>query len=119
MMQSRRPKWDFKDMTESEFRRIYQRARIVSVTAKMELTGADTTREWLVALDGNNDTFVVPDSWRVAFIFVGSWSVPGLFGLNHTGKRMAERLREIDRWEQHNNQERAEYERLREKFGDL
>ena len=117
-MQDTRPKWDFRAMTEVDFRRMYQRARIVSVKAEWEFTGADTSREWLTAQDSDGKTFTVPKTWREAFSFVGGASNPGLFRLNHTGSRMAERIKEIDAWERQNKKERTEYERLRQKFGD-
>lgn len=117
-MTDRRPDWPFREMTEQGFRSMASRGRIESVTAKWEMTGADTSREWLEARSASGETFTMPSGWGYAWQFVGYSSNPGLFQLTNLGKRMVERLNEIDKWEAANARERAEYERLKTKFGD-
>jgi hypothetical protein len=103
-------------MSEHDFRRILECGRIEQVTAKMEMTGADTSREWIEVRCGDGKMRVLPRNWGVALKFVGCWSVPGLFELTYEGRRMADSLKEIDAWEASNKRDRATYEMLKKRF---
>lgn len=115
-MDNQRPVWAHKRISEAEFRRMWQFGMIITVSAKWEMTGADTTREWLEATNRSGDTMVMPRDWSAAWQFSGHASVPGLFGLTYDGDRMRETLEAIDKWEADNARDRAEFERLRKKF---
>ena len=117
MTEPNRPVWGFPEMTERDFRAVWGR-HIVAVEAKWEFTSADTSREWLEARTMHGKVFVLPSTWEKAFRFAGRASTPGLFRLTYEGERMQKRAQEIDAWEVENAFERAEFERLRKKFGD-
>jgi hypothetical protein len=111
-----RPPWRYSSMTEHEFRIICGMGMITSVASKWEMTGADTSREWLEVMNSNGQTYTLPYSWRVALKFVGNASTPGLFGLTYQGEEMRKTIVEIDAWERKHESERREYERLKRKF---
>ncbi len=117
-MTDQRPKWPHKNMTEQDFRRLVGLGHVVSITAKTEMIDAERSREWLEATNWNGKTGVVPSGWKDVWEFVGYSSVPGLFRLNYTGQQMAKTLEVIDAWEAQNAADRAEFERLKAKFGD-
>jgi hypothetical protein len=103
-------------MSEHDFRRIRECGRIDQVTAKMEMTGDDTSREWIEVRCGDGKMRVLPRNWEIALKFVGHWSGPGAFELTYEGRRMADSLKEIDAWEANSKRERETYERLKKKF---
>lgn len=115
-MSDDRPSWGFKGMTESDFRKIHRIGAIVSVEARWEMTGADTSREWLEVETRAGAVIVLPHSWKEALTFVGHSSNPGLFKLTYEGERMRAQAEAIDKWEADNAQERIEFERLKAKF---
>lgn len=115
-MSDDRPAWGFKSMTEVEFRKIHRIGAIVAVEARLEMTGADTAREWLEVETRDGATITLPHSWKAALTFVGHSSNPGLFKLTYEGERMRAQAEAIDKWEADNAQERAEFERLKRKF---
>lgn len=110
-----RPKWEFTEMTEVEFRKV-RAEMIVSITARWKFTGEDTSAEWLEATTRLGKTIVLPPSWEAAFKPVWKSHSPGLLDVNYLGERMQKRCEEIDKWEKANNKDRAEYERLKKKF---
>ena len=111
-----RPAWSYKEMSERDFRDICIMGPIVAVEARWEMTGADTSTEWLEVETRSGGTYRLPSNWKCADTFVGRSSNPGLFALTHEGQRMRETLTMIDAWEWDNAAERAEYERLKAKF---
>ncbi len=111
-----RPAWGFKSMTEADFRRIHRIGMIVSVEARCEMTGVDTSREWLEVETRDGATIVLPRNWNEAMTFVGHSSNPGLFKLTYDGERMTAQADAIDKWEADNARERVEFERLKAKF---
>lgn len=113
-----RPKWDHSEISEHNFRRIVDFGHITSVTAKWEMTGADTSTEWLVATNRAGKQMKMPHDWSHVLKFVGHSYVPGLFGLTYLGERCRKTLDEIDKWEAKNKRDRAEFERLKAKFAD-
>ena len=115
--ESNRPKWAHKEMDEASFRYILNMGRIATVTAKWEMTGADTASEWLEATNTKGETFIMPDGWHKALKFVGHASVPGLFAYTYEAEKMLKNLAEIDAWENRNAEDRRTYERLKAKFG--
>jgi hypothetical protein len=117
MTDDTRPAWDF-PMTEAQFRQVYRHGRIVTVSSKWEMTGADTSREWLEVTNSDGKIITMPPNWKQAFDFAGHSTNPGLFRLTYEGERMRDRLQAIDSWEAKNAADRAAYERLRAKFGE-
>jgi len=115
-MSDYRPKWDFTELTEAEFRRVYQHGMVVEVTAKRQFTGADTSVDWLDAKSSEGKIIRLPQGYKEAFEFVGYSTMPGLFGLTYLGKRMAARIKQIDAWEKQNKEDREQYEKLKRKF---
>lgn len=116
-MNDSRPEWPHKNMSESDFRRIVKIGPISAVEAKWEYTSADTSREWLEATDRNKKKHVLPQGWKFVLQFVGWSSNPGLFDYTYEGREMLKTLEKIDAWEKKNKAERAEYERLKVRFG--
>lgn len=112
-----RPEWQFKEMPEAFARDIRDFGRVVSVSAKWEMTSADTAREWLEATNQSGAVLILPNGWKAVLAFAGHSSVPGLFEWTYLGKRMLDRLTEIDGWEAKNARDRSEFERLKAKFG--
>jgi hypothetical protein len=115
-MDEARPTWPHKEMSETEFRKVAAIGMIVSVKAEWEMTGADTSREWLTATNKAGKAFTLPHGWGKALKFVGHASVPGLFGYTYEGERMLKTLVAIDAWEKKHADDRATYERLKSKF---
>jgi hypothetical protein len=111
-----RPVWDFHNVSEEEFRRIYNLGIIVSVTAKREMTGVDTAREWMEVTNANGDTAIMPQGWKSVWDFVGLSSYPGLFKMSYMGSFLGNRMAMIDKFEADNTAERAEFDRLKAKF---
>jgi hypothetical protein len=103
-------------MTEHDFRRLNDHSFVVRVEAKWEMTGADTSREWLEVETRDSKRFVLPHNWAKAWKFAGHASNPGLFRLTYEGEQMAKTLAVIDAWEAKNAADRAEFERLKAKF---
>ena len=116
MTDDTRPAWPHKEMTERSFRAIMEMGRITSVQAKWEMTGADTSREWMVVTNVKGQSFRLPDDWAKSLKFVGHASVPGLFAFTQSGENMRVTLSKIDAWEVKNAADRADYERLKAKF---
>ena len=119
-MADSRPQWTIKEISEADFRRIHSFGNIMSVEAKWEFTSADTTREWLEVKSKRGEkteTMVMPHCWNRAYEFKGHSSNPGLFSENYVGKQARENLNIIDKWESKNKRERADFERLKAKFG--
>ena len=116
-MDDKRPEWTIREISEADFRMIEQHGNIRTITAKMEMTGCDTSMEWLEATNHQGKTIELPNSWRSAYEFRGGWSNPGLLWLNYVGKMARKNMDEIDAWEKKNKRERTEYERLKAKFG--
>ena len=115
-MADNHPEWPHKEMSEQCFRAILRMGHIVQVEARWEMTGADTSREWLEVKTRSGGAYMLPERWQHALKFVGHSSAPGLFVLTRDGEQMAKTLRLIDAWEKNNEVERAEYERLKAKF---
>jgi len=116
----KKPEWEFKAMSEADFRRImyaYNRY-ITQVRSKFRMTGCDTPEEWLeVFCSGTNEWRRLPPRWRRALEFVGFGSRPGLFMLTHDGQQMKKCLNEIDAFLEREKRDLEEYKRLQEKFG--
>ena len=117
MTDDKRPAWDFKEMGEADFRAINSFGMVVSVTGKWAFTSVDTTREWLEVKNSNGKTMTLPNGWQKVLEFVGYSSVPGLFKLTYLGERMRAAMDTIEKWEDKNKRDRAEFERLKKKFG--
>lgn len=115
-MDDKRPEWTHKSMNEGDFRKIHRIGMITSVKAKWEMTGSDTSREWLTVTNTDGDTVTLPPGWLQVLKFVGYASSPGLFGYTYEGEQMLKSLLAIDTWEKKNKAERATYERLKAKF---
>ena len=115
-MSDTRPAWKFTEMSEGAFRSIYGFGRIAAVRADYEMTGADTSREWLIVANSSGQEMRLPQGWSRALYFVGYAHVPGLFDFTHTGKNMIQAVQLIDEWEKKHAADRATYERLKVKF---
>ena len=109
-MDDQRPKWGFK-LTESQVRKL--NSTIVKVTHHWEVTGCDTSRDW-VTFHGKNSSFEAPQGWDKLFSFTPYWA--GLIRPNYEGKKAIKKLSEIDSWDKNNSDERKELERLQTKF---
>ena len=117
MDEDTRPKWDFQNVSESDFRRIYNLGMIVSVISKMEMTSADTSREWLEVSNAKGDKAIMPSEWKTVWEFVGFSSHPGLFRITYMGSFLGNRMAMIDKFDAKHAADRATYDRLKAKFG--
>lgn len=117
-MNNKRPVWDFNTVTEAEFRRVYHHGMVVSVIAKSKIFGVDSAKTWLEAGNTLGETIKLPANWKKFMEFYGSSCSPGLFKWSWEGERMLKRVEEIDAWEKQNKDDRAMYEKLKQRFGN-
>lgn len=121
MSEGTRPLWGFEEMSEADFRTILSFGVVSMVRSRWEFISEDSIREWLEAVsfrDERANFRKVPDGWKKVWAFVGSASNPGLFKLTYLGEQMHKKIAEIDRFEKEEAGARAEYERLKAKFGN-
>lgn len=117
-MINQRPSWTFTEMSEADFRKIRDHRLIVSVKSGCGLRAADCWVEWLSVENKQGEVLQLPEGWQLVLNFVGKSASPGLFDFTHLGRRMLALIIDIDGWERQNKADRAEYERLKAKFGD-
>lgn len=121
MSDDTRPIWGF-DIPERLIRWLREN-RIKSIRAGWRMTDVDKSDNWVDFVAENNETRRAPHGYPgspsiwdyVKLNKLGGYSV---IEWTERGKRAARRMKEIDDFDQRNAAERAEYERLKEKFGD-
>jgi hypothetical protein len=109
----KRPDWDF-PLTELQVKNLNQ--LIVKITHHWEMTGVDTSRNWIEFHPDKGKPFVAPHGWQRLFEFSGTHHNT-LIVPNYHGERAIRRLDEIKAFEKKHARERSEYERLKAKFG--
>ena len=105
-----RPKWDFTNITEAEFREVLDLGDVT------QLYFGDCGD--LYAMNADDEEAVLPYGWRSA------WSICAqdqqedgvLLRLSWLGGKYKERIDEIDAWDEKHKADFAEYQRLKEKF---
>lgn len=115
-----RPVWDF-TLSEEAIRKLDR--NFIAITHHRVMTSVDTTSEWIELHENAGDFFKpvrgkgypAPRGWEQFFKFHPNHA--GLLCATSEGLRAIKRLDEIEAWEKRNAAERAEYERLRAKFG--
>jgi hypothetical protein len=112
MGDSARPKWDYKISEERVWR---LRGSIKKITHHRELTGADTSRDWLEFHPEDDGKFRAPSGWKELFEFRPDHR--GLISPNYKGHAACKRLDEIKAWEKQNANDIAELKRLQAKLG--
>lgn len=118
-----RPKWEW-GLTEHTFRSL-NATRIVEVKHGWEFTSADTSRQWFTVTMAKGDqtnadptTRIPQEKWSAFFeLFEFKPDHAGLFRLTHRGEQARKRLEEIAAFEKKSTRDRAEFERLKKKFG--
>lgn len=113
-----RPVW--RSSLDEETARWLASNRVTSIEHRWELTGAATTREWLVLVSddrrGNVTRLEVPKDFFHIHRFVQfAPHHAGLVQIAHHSTVRTD-IRAIDEWEERHARERAEYERLKAKF---
>lgn len=109
-----RPGWDF-PLTELQVKNLNQ--MITKITHHWEMTGDDTSRNWIEFHPDKGKPFVAPNGWTALFEFASNhWNT--LIRPNYNGERAIKRLEEIKAFEAKNARERGEFERLKAKFGN-
>lgn len=111
--QTDRPVWDFK-YPEEEARWLLSR-RIAAIKARTSMSDNFETESWLEMYDSNGETRRF-DSFPEYVQFRPVFG--NLVGSTYESDRMKVRIAEIDTWEMTHAKERAEYERLKRKFGE-
>lgn len=117
MTDEKRPSWTHNEMSLFDFTKLHDFGMIVSVKAGWEYKTADITSGWLEVKNTRGKTMRMPTNWQKVCYFVGYYSSPGLFEWNYTGERMRKSLAEIRKFYAEHEEERAEYIRLKDKFG--
>ena len=107
-----KPIWSQK-MSIEDFYKCSQ--TIKKVTHHWEMTGVDTSRDWIELHPENGKPFRKPAWFEEIFIFRPDHR--GLFVMNYNGERARMEYEEIKKWEAKNKKELAEYNRLKAKFG--
>lgn len=113
MTEEKRPDWGF-PLTEAQVKSLTQ--MIVKITHHWEFTSADTSRNWIEFHPDKGKPFRAPDGWQKLFEFAANHHNT-LIVPNYHGERALKRLEEIKAFETRNAKERAEFERLKAKFG--
>lgn len=116
MSDERRPAWGFNELSEDDFRAILRVPHVRQVRSVFEMVSADLADEWLEVAGSDGIFERVPDGWSKVWVFVGYSTVPGLFKLNHLGRMMADRVKEIDAFEKREASDMRIYLRLKSKF---
>jgi hypothetical protein len=109
----KRPDWPYK-LTEAEVRQLS--GCITQISHRWEFTSADTSRNWLEFKADKGKSFVAPHGWAELFEFAPNHHA-SLIQPNYQGRQALKRLDEIKAFEQRNARDRADFERLRKKFG--
>lgn len=113
----KRPAWDWSIPIETfEF----IAAGVKAITHHWEMTGADTSKDWVVLHTENGDfkASTYPSLHRdgVWKLFEFSPDHRGLLSLTWEGKKAQDRARAIYEFDKENAKEKAEFERLKAKF---
>lgn len=114
MDDQKRPAWDF-PLTELQVKSLCQ--MITKITHHWEFTSADTSRNWIEFHPDKGNPFRAPDGWQKLFEFAANHH-NSLIRPSYHGERAIEKLGEIKAFEAKNARERAEFERLKAKFGN-
>jgi len=114
MDDQKRPVWDF-PLTELQVKNLNR--MITKITHHWEMTGVDTSRNWIEFHPDKGNPFVAPKGWTALFEFAPDhWNT--LIRPNYSGERAIKRLDEIKAFEAKNARERADFERLKAKLGN-
>ena len=115
MIEDKRPTWDYKT-PEDLFR--WLQSGVTKIEYKWEMTGVDTSRDWLFLSKDDKTTHKVSTNFlKDHLLFNFDPSYRGLFSLTYQGEQAAKRLIEIKKWEDNHKKELNEYNRLKAKFG--
>ena len=112
MSESTRPIWGQK-LTETQVQNL--RHAVVRISHHWEMTGCDTSRDWVVFHTQDGGKFVAPDGWKDLFEF--SPDHKGLIIPNYKGREACKVLDKIQAWEKQNANDIAELNRLQQKLG--
>jgi hypothetical protein len=107
-----RPIWGQK-LTESQVWKL--RGCIVKITHHWEVTGCDTSRDWVEFHTKDGGKFRAPCGWKDLFEF--SPDHRGLINPNYVGREACKVLDNIRAWEKQNANDIAELNRLQQKLG--
>jgi len=110
-----RPAWTH-EMSENDARWL-ARGGITRITHHSQMTGVDTSRDW-IELHRDNEKMSVSSNFlnqNGFFAFNPNWRE--LVTPTWRGEQAINDIRAIDKWEETNKTDRAEYERLKRKFG--
>lgn len=114
-MSEERPKWTHQ--TPEELARWLVGHRITKITHHWEMTGVDTSREWIVLHAENSEKRFPSRFFRENTEFEFAPDHVGLVQERpYAGVRKS--IDNIDAWEKANARDRTEFERLKSKFGN-
>ncbi|MBD3844230.1 hypothetical protein IED13_00870 [Bosea sp. SSUT16] len=108
----RRPEWPYK-LTEAQV--LLLAGHITQINHRWEMTGVDTSRNWIEFKSDKGKAFSAPDGWAELFEFAPNHHA-SLIRPNYRGEQAIKRLDEIKKFEAKHATERAEFERLKRKF---
>lgn len=114
MSDDTRPKWTF-DAPEEEVRWL-AKGMINEIKHHWEMTGVDTADDWITLhREGDSRRFRSSFLNSGLFQFKPNWRE--LVVPTYEGERAIKKIEEIDQWEKRNARDRADFERLKAKFG--
>ena len=114
-MSDSRPEWKH-SITEVDAR-WFLAGMIVKITHHREMTGEDTSRDWVELHTEDRGKKSVASSWLNTngyFEFKPNWRE--LVTPTYRGEQLRKDFDAIEAWEKKNQRDRSEYERLRKKF---
>lgn len=119
MSEEKRPDWPFK--TPIETARWLREHFVTGLEHHWRMTGVDTDEHWLEAVErsgaGTHDGCKKESRIRLVIDGQEVKFAPDHARLIQLGRALHDRIEEIDAFEKKNKRDRAEYERLRRKFG--
>ena len=123
---TKRPIWKHKEMSEKDFRKIYEFGWIHQIKAEREVISVDRSETYLVATNSEGDCMRLPQGsygenapghYKNVMDFQGEYGFGGLFDFNYVGKKMIETIEAMDAFDKEHEKDLEEFKRLQEKFG--